>query len=553
MYWWMSAEESRSKGTRGCKGYIDFFENVAEAEDDESFPSRFRIIPGKQNWIGNTFSGNQTNRSMDFDTATYSQYDRGDWVAAINEHIDYGRSRQRRDIDPDSRLAAIKTYWEKHGLVTAIADALDRLNDARPDFPLQFLVSHFGKQSIEQDPRCTGAAAPEAKSLRSSVKQDSKSLGIAPPQSKCLRQSLNSPRDIPEDSEKHVSFSGNFKVLAVDVDDACLPILTPCGKVDKLPRSSESDLAARIGTYDALVCRSSMKLTGAILNAAHQMKIVAVAQAGTDNIPVAACAGRGMRVCNSPKGTTITIAEHTIALILCLMRKLSAADRSMRSGRWMREPFVGHQLHGSTLGLLGFGNIAVHIARVAIAFGMSVLAYDPYASADLAKSVGVTLFSNEADLPHILKNINVLSVHIPLTPKTKGMIAQEQIAMMKQGSFIVSCAHGGVVNEEDVCQALVTHHLAGAALDVFENEQSFILSGSVPSNWCLLNAPNTVLTPHISALTAQAREAVAEDAAQQVADFLLKNLEPKYAVTRLGPSGGRLVDARPAWIRDSHP
>lgn len=233
-----------------------------------------------------------------------------------------------------------------------------------------------------------------------------------------------------------------------------------------------------------------------------------------------------------------------------MVRRIPAATQAMKDGTWAREPFMGNQLSGSVLGVLGLGNIAFQVAKTAHAMGMKIVAYDPYARQENADLLEATLYRKPEDLVQVIKAAKVLTIHVPLTSQTKGLIGREQIALMQKGSYIVNCARGGIVDEEALGEALRSGHLAGAAVDVFEQEKAFVDSKAVPKDFVLATAPNLVMTPHLGAMTIEAQEAVAKDAALQVAEFLLWGVEPKYGIVKPDPSNpDRLVDSRPAWMK----
>merc|ERR1712187_668096 len=207
--------------------------------------------------------------------------------------------------------------------------------------------------------------------------------------------------------------------------------------------------------------------------------------------------------------------------MFAMVRKLSTADKSIKDGKWTRELFMGNQLSGNTLCTLGLGNIAFHVAKVANSLGMAIVAYDPFGSQDKADSINATLYKSEEDLPKLFAQANVLTIHVPLTSKTRGMIGKDQIALMPEGSYIVNCARGGIVDEEALASALQNGHLAGAAADVFDRKKEFVDAKAVPLDCCMVTAPNITLTPHIGAMTMEAQAAVAIDAALQVKEYFL--------------------------------
>lgn len=419
------------------------------------------------------------------------------------------------------------TYLEKHALATVIAEALAALQQSRAVCPLEFLSNFFGTKADEKEPEGLHKQETDAKKWRENMEAE------------------------VEAREKDLTPRGNFKVLMVDVNEAALHALERCGQVDVRPKMTEDDLVSIIGNYDALVCRSSVAVTPKIIDAAvPKLQMIALSQVGMDNVPIEYCAEKGVRVCNSPVGNTVTTAEHTLALIFSMVRRVPAADQTMRSGVWAREPFMGNQLSGNVLGLLGLGNIAFHVAKGAHAMGMKIVAYDPFAPQEKADSINATLYRTQEELSKVAEAAKVLSIHVPLTKDTKGLIGKEFIGKMQKGSYIVNCARGGIVDEDALAEALQSGHLAGAASDVFVREKAYVDAKAVPGDFCLVKAPNAVLTPHLGAMTIEAQVAVAEDAAIQVEEFLLKKSEPKYGIVKGDADNpGKLKDVRPAWMK----
>ena len=227
---------------------------------------------------------------------------------------------------------------------------------------------------------------------------------------------------------------------------------------------------------------------------------------GVDNVDVQAATERGVMVINAPESTSITVAEHTMGLILALSRKIAIADSSVKQGKWEKSKFMGVELNGKTLGVIGMGRIGSQVVTRSKAFGMDTLVYDPYITEKSASELGVTV----VDLETLIKTSDVMTIHVPLTPETKHLIAKEQFAIMKENAFIVNCARGGIINEDDLYHALSTGKIRGAGLDVFENEP--------PKDSLLLELDNVVLTPHIAASTSEAQR----DAAIIVANEIKK-------------------------------
>jgi D-3-phosphoglycerate dehydrogenase len=231
---------------------------------------------------------------------------------------------------------------------------------------------------------------------------------------------------------------------------------------------------------------------------------------GVDNIDIPAATRRGIAVVNAPSGNTIAAAEMTMAMILATMRHIAAADASLRAGKWDRASFQGSELLGRRLGLIGAGRIGREVATRCQSFGMDVIIYDPYLSEDRAEEIGCRL----TDLDEVVHTADVISLHVPITDETRGIINRESISMMKAGTYLINASRGGVVVESDLADALESGHLGGAALDVYEEEP---LSEGSP----LRNAPRLTLTPHLGASTAEAQVHVAVEVAANVAAVLV--------------------------------
>lgn len=270
-----------------------------------------------------------------------------------------------------------------------------------------------------------------------------------------------------------------------------------------------SELIEIIPDFEALVVRSETRVTAEVLQAARHLRIVARAGVGVDNIDVASATERGILVVNSPEGNTIAAAEHTLALLLALSRNIPAAHASLSRGEWARSRFVGVEVYGKTLGIIGLGKIGREVARRARGFEMQVLAVDPFLSPDQAERLGIQL----SEMDDLLSRSDYISVHVPLTKETRGLLNRERFATMKPGVRIINCARGGIVDEADLAAALHEGVVAGAAIDVFEQEP---INPDSP----LLRAPNVVLTPHLGASTREAQIGVALDVAEQVLDVL---------------------------------
>jgi D-3-phosphoglycerate dehydrogenase len=272
---------------------------------------------------------------------------------------------------------------------------------------------------------------------------------------------------------------------------------------------SPDELRQRIGGYDGLAVRSATKVTAELVAAAGNLKVIGRAGIGVDNIDVDAATQRGIVVMNTPYGNAITTAEHTIAMIFALARQIPAADRSTQTGKWEKSRFMGVELSGKTLGIIGCGNIGSIVADRAQALRMKVIAYDPFLSAERAVDLGV----ERVPLDALFGRADFITLHTPLTEATEGIIDATAIAKMKRGVRIINCARGGLVVEADLAAALDSGQVAGAAVDVFVDEPA--------RDNPLFGRDNVVATPHLGAATTEAQENVAVQIAEQMADFLL--------------------------------
>ena len=288
-------------------------------------------------------------------------------------------------------------------------------------------------------------------------------------------------------------------------------------EVDERPGLTPAELCASLADYDALVVRSQVQVDASMIAAGSRLQVIGRAGVGVDNVDLEAATRAGITVVNAPTGNTIAATEHTLALLYGVARKIAAADASVRRGEWQRTQFTGLELRGRTLGLVGLGKIGQAIAARARAMEMAVLASDPYVTAEQAAHHGADL----VPLNELLARSDVVSVHVPLSRATRGMIGVKELDRMKPGAILLNVARGGVVDEAAVAAALTQGTLAGAGVDVFEHEP--------PVDSPLLDAPNTLLTPHLGASTAEAQVAVAEEIADQVID-VLAGRSARYAV-----------------------
>ncbi len=275
---------------------------------------------------------------------------------------------------------------------------------------------------------------------------------------------------------------------------------------------SETDLAAAIPDFMALIVRSQTKVTAKILNAAKKLRVVGRAGVGVDNVDVETATRRGVVVLNAPGANTISTAEHTFSLLLSLARNIARADATLKGSAWDRKNLEGVELYNKTLGIIGMGRIGSELSRRAIAFGMRVVAFDPYLSASRARSLQVELVE---DLDELLPLADFISLHTPLTAETRHILNVERLAKTKRGVRIVNCARGGLIDEKALADAISNGHVAGAALDVFETEP-------LPADSPLRQISKLVLTPHLGASTAEAQESVGIEIAQSIRAALLE-------------------------------
>lgn len=275
---------------------------------------------------------------------------------------------------------------------------------------------------------------------------------------------------------------------------------------------SGDGLVSVLRTADAVIIRSTTTLTRPLIEAGERLRVIGRAGVGVDNIDVMAATERGIAVFNSPSGNTTSAAELTMALLLALFRRVPAADRSMRAGKWDRKSFSGAELHGKRLGLIGAGRIGGEVARRARAFGMRVMAYDPFLQDERARSLGLETGS----LEDVLRTADVISLHVPLTDATANLINADRLALMKPGAMLINAARGGVLDEQALVEALRGGHMGGAALDTFAEEP-------LPADHPLRTLENVVLTPHLGAATEEAQHNVAFEVAEAVRDALLED------------------------------
>src|SRR5437660_6076862 len=299
-------------------------------------------------------------------------------------------------------------------------------------------------------------------------------------------------------------------LVSDDVSDSGLQPLRDAGfTVDRKTKLSVAELRSTLADYEGLIVRSETKVTAELMDAAKKLRVIGRAGVGVDNIDVAAATARGIVVMNAPDGNTITTAEHTIALLIALARRVPQANSSLKSGKWERKRFLGVELQGKTLGIIGLGRIGRVVASRARAFGMKIIAYDPFMSPEQARDLEIEL----ASLNEVFKQADFLTVHTPLTAETRGIVGRAAFAKMKQGVRIINCARGGLVDEEALREAIASGVVAGAAIDVFEQEPP-------PADHPLLQLDEVIATPHLGASTAEAQEGEAFTVAEQVRDYL---------------------------------
>jgi D-3-phosphoglycerate dehydrogenase len=270
------------------------------------------------------------------------------------------------------------------------------------------------------------------------------------------------------------------------------------------------ELKQIIGGYDALIVRSETKVTADIIGAADNLKVIGRAGTGVDNIDVPAATARGVVVMNAAGGNSVTTAEHTISLMMSLARKIPQAHAKLKGGKWDKKSFMGAELAGKTLGVIGLGNIGKIVASRAQGLAMKVVAYDPFITKEVASRAGIEL----ATLDEVFERSDFVTVHTPLTDETRGVIGQSAFAKMKDGIRVINCARGGLVDEQALHDAIKSGKVAGAALDVFEQEP-------VPADNPLLALDEVIVTPHLGASTHEAQESVAVTISETVANFLL--------------------------------
>jgi len=312
-----------------------------------------------------------------------------------------------------------------------------------------------------------------------------------------------------------------MKVLVTDpISEEGIDILRSQAQVDIKVGLKPEEIIATIGDYEALIVRSQTQVTAKIIEAGKKLQVIARAGVGIDNIDVEEATRRGIVVVNAPTGNTVSAAEHTIALMLSLARHIPQANTMLKSGLWRRSDFMGTELRGKTLGIIGLGNVGSEVARRARGLEMKVIACDPFVSVDYANKLQVEL----VPLKQLLKESDFIALHIPLTAKTRGLIGVKELALVKPTVRIINCARGGLIDEKALVKAVRERRVAGAAVDVFETEPT--------AESILFEDDNIIVTPHLGASTAEAQVMAAKDVAEQVID-IFKGQPARYAVNAL--------------------
>ena len=281
--------------------------------------------------------------------------------------------------------------------------------------------------------------------------------------------------------------------------------------IDNRAGISKEDLLKVIPTYQGLVVRSRTKATADIIEAGKNLKVIGRAGAGVDNIEVPAATKMKVVVMNTPGGNTIAATEHTIALLLAVLRQIPRAGITMMEGKWDKKSFMGHEIYEKTVGVIGLGKIGFGVAKRLAAFEAKILAYDPLIKPEVANSIGVKLVS----LEELLKQSDIITIHAPKTPETLNMLNKENLKLCKNGVIIINCARGGIINEADLLEALNSGKVAAAGLDVFTAEP--------PTDFTLAKHPQVVSTPHLGATTAEAQDKVADMILEQMIEYFQKN------------------------------
>ncbi|HEX6749619.1 MAG TPA: phosphoglycerate dehydrogenase [Longimicrobium sp.] len=328
-----------------------------------------------------------------------------------------------------------------------------------------------------------------------------------------------------------------FRVLVTDeVDPEGLAVLRGDPRIEVVERPTRplAEVLEEIGEYDGFIGRSATRVTGDLLRRGTRLKVIGRAGVGVDNIDIPTATQLGIAVINAPGGNTVSVAELFYGVVISLARHITNADRSMREGRWDRSKLGGIEIRGRTLGIVGLGRIGSEVARRGRAFGMNLVAYDPYVGNARFEELGVERAERLGDL---VERADVLTVHTPLTPETKGMIGAAELARLPRGAFVLNLARGGIVAEDALVEALQSGRIGGAALDVYAGEP---LAADSP----LRRLENVVLTPHLGASTSDAQRSVAIEACAAVRDALVTG-DLSAAINAAGVGGAAWADLRP--------
>src|SRR5213592_3903320 len=320
-----------------------------------------------------------------------------------------------------------------------------------------------------------------------------------------------------------------MRVLVTEpLSERGLELLRKDFQVDARPELARGDLALEIVPYDALIVRSQTKVTADVIEAAQNLKVIARAGIGLDNVDAAT--RRGVMVVNAPQSNIVSAAEHTVALMLAQARNIPQANAALKAGRWEREWYQGVELAGKTVGVVGLGRVGSMVAQRCAAFGMRVIAFDPYVPRERAKEMGVELMPT---LEALLVQADFVSLHLPRTPDTEGLIGERELALMKDGARLVNTSRGGIVDEVALAKAIEDGHLAGAALDVFAEEPT--------TESPLFAFDQVVVTPHLGASTVEAQDKAGASIAEQVRLALMGEFVPHAVNVSAGAEVSEVV------------
>lgn len=313
--------------------------------------------------------------------------------------------------------------------------------------------------------------------------------------------------------------SHHFKILVADpLAKEGVEALKAYAEVDVKTGMTKDEIKAIIGNYDAIAVRSETKVTAEIIDAGKKLQVIGRAGVGVDNVDLDAATRNGVLVVNAPTGNTISAAEHTIGLMVALARHIPQANQKLRAGEWKRKEYMGTEIRNKTLGVVGLGNVGAEVAKRAAGLLMKIIAYDPFVSEEVAKNLGARMVT----LDELLKESDFITLHIPLTPKTKGLLGEKEIAKMKPNVRIINCARGGIIDEELLFKAVQEGKIAGAAVDVFTKEPA-------PADNPLLKSEKIIVTPHLAASTTEAQISASTDIAEEII-AALKGDPVRYAI-----------------------